>query len=174
VSVPVNRHRIWQLAWTLRSLRPRGGSRSSSGSTTECPVFYQTLFERTILIVVAIKLVVFVVFGFYNRWWRYVSTRDMWGARAGVIVACLIADVTVPRLARSRPAPPALGRRARPAADPRVRGGFAPAGSNAHRAALRPDRRPRQGGRRGRCRRTGRLIIRELQRNRALGYTPIG
>jgi FlaA1/EpsC-like NDP-sugar epimerase len=33
-------------------------------------------------LVVAIKLAVFVAFGFYNRWWRYVSTRDMWGARA--------------------------------------------------------------------------------------------
>ena len=29
------------------------------------------------------------LFGFYNRWWRYVSTRDMWGAARGVTVACL-------------------------------------------------------------------------------------
>ena len=49
----------------------------------------------TVLIVVAIKLLVFVGFGFYNRWWRYVSTRDMWGAARGVTVACAVADLIV-------------------------------------------------------------------------------
>ena len=39
------------------------------------------------MLVVAIKLLVFTAFGFYNRWWRYVSTRDMWGAARGVTVA---------------------------------------------------------------------------------------
>src|SRR6185312_13628362 len=29
----------------------------------------------------------FVLSGFYNRWWRYVSTRDMWGVFRGVTVA---------------------------------------------------------------------------------------
>ena len=73
-----SRHRVWQLfadaalvaaAWYLAfELRFDKG----------VPVFYQTLFERTILIVLGIKLVVFILFGFYNHWWRYVSTRDMW------------------------------------------------------------------------------------------------
>ena len=44
---------------------------------------------------VAIKLLVFTGFGFYNRWWRYVSTRDMWGALRGVTVASLAASLTV-------------------------------------------------------------------------------
>jgi FlaA1/EpsC-like NDP-sugar epimerase len=92
---PVNRHRIWQLAadaglvagaWTLAFYL-----RFDQG----LPPYYQTLLWRTILIVVAIKLAVFVAFGFYNRWWRYVSTRDMWGAARGVAVGCLVADVTV-------------------------------------------------------------------------------
>ena len=47
------------------------------------------------LLVVAIKLVVFTGFGFYNRWWRYVSTRDMWGALRGVTVASLAASLIV-------------------------------------------------------------------------------
>jgi FlaA1/EpsC-like NDP-sugar epimerase len=90
-----SRHRIWQLvadgglvafAWFLAfQLRFDHG----------VPRFYETLFERTILIVVAIKLIVFVVFGFYNHWWRYVSTRDMWRIARGVTVACLVADLTV-------------------------------------------------------------------------------
>ncbi|MDX6543838.1 MAG: hypothetical protein QOK32_1441 [Gaiellaceae bacterium] len=97
--LPINRHRAWQLAadaglvaaaWVLAFyLRFDNG----------LPPYYQTLLWRTILIVVAIKLAVFVAFGFYNRWWRYVSTRDMWGAARGVAVGCLVADVTVYLLA---------------------------------------------------------------------------
>jgi FlaA1/EpsC-like NDP-sugar epimerase len=73
----INRHRIWQvvadggliaLAWWLAfELRFDQG----------VPRYYHTLFVKTILIVVGIKLLVFVLFGFYDRWWRYVSTRDM-------------------------------------------------------------------------------------------------
>ncbi|HYX75666.1 MAG TPA: nucleoside-diphosphate sugar epimerase/dehydratase, partial [Gaiellaceae bacterium] len=41
------------------------------------------------------QLLVFILFGFYDRWWRYVSTRDMWGAARGVTVAALVSSVTV-------------------------------------------------------------------------------
>ena len=44
---------------------------------------------------ILIQVAVFVLFGFYNRWWRYVSTRDMWGAARGVTVACLVSSVVV-------------------------------------------------------------------------------
>jgi FlaA1/EpsC-like NDP-sugar epimerase len=40
-----------------------------------------------VALVVGVSLPVFVAFGFYNRWWRYVSTHDMWGAVRGVVVA---------------------------------------------------------------------------------------
>jgi FlaA1/EpsC-like NDP-sugar epimerase len=93
--IPVNRHRLWQLvadaglvalAWFLAfELRFDHG----------VPVYYDTLFRRTVLIVVGIKLLVFILFGFYDRWWRYVSTRDMWSAARGVTIASLVADVTV-------------------------------------------------------------------------------
>ena len=36
-------------------------------------------------------LPVFIAFGFYNRWWRYVSTQDMWGVLRGVAVAVVAA-----------------------------------------------------------------------------------
>src|SRR5205085_5456865 len=93
--IPVNRHRLWQLvadgglvalAWFLAfELRFDHG----------VPIYYDTLFRRTVLIVVGIKLLVFILFGFYDRWWRYVSTRDMWSAARGVTIASLVADVTV-------------------------------------------------------------------------------
>jgi FlaA1/EpsC-like NDP-sugar epimerase len=59
------------------------------------PVYYDTLLRRTILLVVGIKTAVFLLFGFHRRWWRYVSVHDMWGAARGVVVASLLAYVTV-------------------------------------------------------------------------------
>ena len=84
---PVNRHRLWQvvvdagliaaawiLSWYVRfEHRPR---------------YYDRYLEWDVVaLVVGLTLPVFVAFGFYNRWWRYVSTRDMWGVLRGVIVA---------------------------------------------------------------------------------------
>ena len=95
IPLPITRHRLWQLvvdgglvaaAWYL-AFRLRFDPR--------IPPYYETLFTRTIWIVLLIQLVVFVLFGFYNRWWRYVSTRDMWGAARGVTVACLVSSVVV-------------------------------------------------------------------------------
>jgi hypothetical protein len=95
ISLPVNRHRLWQLvvdaglctaAWYL-AFRLRFDPR--------IPPYYQTLFSKTIWIVILIQVAVFVLFGFYNRWWRYVSTRDMWGAARGVTVACLVSSIVV-------------------------------------------------------------------------------
>jgi FlaA1/EpsC-like NDP-sugar epimerase len=173
--IPVNRHRIWQLVadaglialawWLAFELRFDQG----------VPRYYDTLFRRTILIVVAIKLVVFVLFRFYDRWWRYVSIRDMWSAVRGVTAASLVASLTVyffspvtqvrlPRsvavmdwllllgliagtrlLARSVIERPGTGIVARGKEVLIVGAGDA-----------------------------GQLVIREMQRNRQLGYTPIG
>jgi FlaA1/EpsC-like NDP-sugar epimerase len=173
--IPVNRHRIWQLVadaglialawWLAFELRFDHG----------VPRYYETLFRRTILIVVAIQLVVFVLFRFYDRWWRYVSIRDMWSAARGVTAAALAASLTVyffspvaqvrlPRsvaimdwllllafvagtrlLARSVIERPGIGLVARGKEVLVVGAGDA-----------------------------GQLVIREMQRNRQLGYTPIG
>ena len=72
IRLPINRHRAWQLAadaslvaaawWLAFQLRFDHG----------VPPYYDTLFQKTIWIVLAIKLLVFVLFGFYNRWWSYV------------------------------------------------------------------------------------------------------
>jgi FlaA1/EpsC-like NDP-sugar epimerase len=93
--IPVNRHRVWNivadaaliaLAWWLAFwLRFDHG----------VPGPYHRLMVDTIGLVVVLKLVVFMLFGFYNRWWRYVSTRDMWGAVRGVTAACIVADLVV-------------------------------------------------------------------------------
>jgi FlaA1/EpsC-like NDP-sugar epimerase len=67
----------WWLAWFLRfeDRRPR---------------YYDRYLDwELVLVVVAIALPVFALCGFYNRWWRYVSTRDMWDAARGVALATL-------------------------------------------------------------------------------------
>ena len=87
---PINRHSIWQvavdaalvaaawwLAWNLRFDEAR-------------PVYYDRYLDWSIiLLVVGLKLPVFVFTGFYNRWWRYVSTRDMWTVLRGVALASI-------------------------------------------------------------------------------------
>ena len=90
----LSRHRLWQLLgdaaivlgswWLAFHLR-----------FDHLLVDYKRLLDGTIFLVLGIKLVVFVGFGFYNRWWRYVSIRDMWAVVRGVIVASILADVTV-------------------------------------------------------------------------------
>ena len=89
---PINRHRLpqlvadagivalaWFLAFQLRF-------------DPSIPVYYDRYLDLAIFaLLVAIKLAIFALFGFYNRWWRYVSTRDMWGAFRGVTAASLVA-----------------------------------------------------------------------------------
>ena len=89
---PINRHRLpqliadavivalaWFLAFQLRF-------------DPSIPVYYDRYLSVEVIgLLVAIKLVLFALFGFYNRWWRYVSTRDMWGAARGVTAASLVA-----------------------------------------------------------------------------------
>ena len=88
---PVNRHTLWQVAadavlvlgaWVASwYVRFEGDTR---------PVYYDRYLEWDVVaLVVGITLPVFVAFGFYNRWWRYVSTHDMWGAVRGVVVAAI-------------------------------------------------------------------------------------
>jgi FlaA1/EpsC-like NDP-sugar epimerase len=89
---PINRHRLpqlladavivvvaWFLAFQLR-FDPR------------IPAYYDEYLTWGVLaLLVGLKLTIFALFGFYNRWWRYVSTRDMWGAFRGVTAASLVA-----------------------------------------------------------------------------------
>jgi FlaA1/EpsC-like NDP-sugar epimerase len=175
VRSPVTRHSVWQvgvdallvalawwLAWSLRF--------------EDRPVYYDRYLDWSIVaLVVAIKLPVFVLSGFYNRWWRYVSTRDMWGAFRGVVLASIavflvftLFDVhraAVPRgvwfidlllclafVAGSRLLTRTLIERPLP-------GRLVASGKEAIVVGAGD---------------AGQLVIKEMQRNPALGYTPIG
>ena len=174
--VPLNRHRLWQLladavlitlAWRLTFFL-----RFDQG----VPVFYRELLSwRVFALVVGIKLSVFVVTGFYTRWWRYVSTRDMWGAVRGVTVASALTYLVLyafpPENAARLP-------RGVAAIDFLLLLAFIAGTRLLARSIIE---RPRTGlvahgkevlvvG----AGDAGQLLIREMQRNRQLHYTPIG
>ncbi len=172
---PVSRHSIWQvgvdaslvaaawwLAWSLRF--------------EHRPVYYDRYLDWSIVaLVVAIKLPVFALSGFYNRWWRYVSTRDMWTAFRGVVLASIavflvftlfeIHRVNVPRgvwfidllvcmafVAGSRLLTRTIIERPLP-------GRIVTRGKEAVIVGAGD---------------AGQLVVKEMQRSPALGYTPIG
>jgi len=92
----LNRHRLWQVAvdgvfvafaWFAAFLLRLGWPVNRP---------YDRFIQfRVIALIVVIELAVFILLGFYNRWWRYVSTRDIWAAARGVTIACIIADLVV-------------------------------------------------------------------------------
>jgi FlaA1/EpsC-like NDP-sugar epimerase len=176
IAFPVNRHRLWQFAADALLIAGAWWLTFFLLFDHTVPRYYRHLLSwRVFAVVIVLKLAVFVLFGFYNRWWRYVSTRDMWGAARGVTAACLVTDLMLyafppehtshlPKrivaldfllllafvagtrlLARSLMERPASGIVARGKEVIVVGAGDA-----------------------------GALIVREMQRNRMLAYTPIG
>jgi FlaA1/EpsC-like NDP-sugar epimerase len=94
VTFPISRHRILNLLADAVLIGAAWWLTFWIRFDQSVPPFYQHLLSwQTFAIVIGVKLSVFFLFGFYNRWWRYVSTRDMWGAARGVIVASLLVDL---------------------------------------------------------------------------------
>ncbi len=91
----VNRHRIWQAAIDA-GLIALAWFAAFQLRFEDVPVYYEGYLEaRVFVVVIAVKLAVFALFGFYNHWWRYVSIRDMWAVARGVLVASLVAAVVI-------------------------------------------------------------------------------
>ncbi len=175
-ALPLNRHRLWQFladgcligaAWWLAFFLD---------FSHPLEPFYRYLlsWEFFVLVIVS-KLAVFTLFGFYNRWWRYVSTRDMWGAARGVSAACVIADLLVYAF---KPADTQALPRSIVVLDYLLLLAFV-AGTRLLARSLieRPS-----GGLVARGREVlvvgagdaGQLLVREMRRNRQLAYTPVG
>ncbi len=172
----LSRRRIWQaavdaglitLAWWLSfTLRFDYG----------IPGAYERLLDRTIWMVVPIQLAVLVAFGVYNHWWRYVSIRDIWRLAQAVAVATLVAVLAVYL--------------ANPVSDLRLPRSIAVmdflivlalvAGARLLTRTVMERPTPRAFVARGRevlvvgAGDAGQLILREILRNPALGYSPIG
>src|SRR5687768_8317439 len=88
---PITRHRLPQLTADLAIVVAAWFLAFQLRFDPSIPVYYDRYFDVEVFaLLIGIKLGIFVLFGFYNRWWRYVSTRDMWGAARGVVVASLL------------------------------------------------------------------------------------
>jgi len=171
----VNRHRIWQAAIDA-GLIALAWFAAFQLRFERVPVYYDGYLEtRIFLVVIAVKLAIFVLFGLYNHWWRYVSIRDMWSVARAVVVASLVAAVVLLLW------------------DPFVvrlpRGIFLIDGvlllglvGGARLLARTVIERPGRLGLVARGKEVlvvgagdaGQLILREMLKNPALGYTPIG
>ncbi len=140
------------------------------------PPRYRDLLAQTILVVVGLKVCVFVLSGFYNHWWRYVSIRDMWSIARGVVLASILVFVVIylvdpvdkVRLPRSVFITDLLlllalvtGVRllARTLMERPGRKGLVARGKEVLLVGAGD---------------AGQLILREMQKNPTLGYTPIG
>jgi FlaA1/EpsC-like NDP-sugar epimerase len=174
---PLSPQRIWQVladgilvatAWYLAfQVRFDRGVPSRYDEFLSVEVF---------IAVVAVNLAVFWVFGLYDHWWRYVSIRDMWRAILAVSVASAAAIVVI---FVWNPVP---GWRL-PRGIVAIDWVFALALVTGVRLLVRTVIE-RPGGRsliaRGRealivgAGDAGQLVIREMQKNPKLGYTPIG
>jgi FlaA1/EpsC-like NDP-sugar epimerase len=173
--IPVTRHRLWQLLADAAMIAAAWYLAFQLRFDFEVRPYYQEMLRETIVFVVAIKLAVFVAFGFYQRWWRYVSTRDMWRVLAGVAVASVLAIAAVyffyPVERLRLPRGVAL-------MDPLLLLAFVAGSRLLARTVIE---RPQTGiVARGKevlvvgAGDAAQLMIREMQRNKALNYTPIG
>jgi FlaA1/EpsC-like NDP-sugar epimerase len=95
MTFPINKHRLWQVAVDAALIAAAWYLAFQLRFDNGLPVYYQTLFDRSVAIVIGVQLLTFIAFGFYNRWWRYVSTRDMWGAARGVTVAAILSSLVL-------------------------------------------------------------------------------
>jgi len=175
-SFPVNRHRVWQLVFDAILIAAAWRLTFFLRFDKATPIYYRHLLDPGVIaLVVLISLSTFVVFGFYNRWWRYVSTRDMWGLFRGVTVACALTYLV---LYAFPPESTSRLPRGVAALDYLLLLAFV-AGSRLLARTL--IERPQTGvvahGKEVLIVGAGdaaQLLIREMQRNRNLHYTPIG
>jgi FlaA1/EpsC-like NDP-sugar epimerase len=173
---PITRHRLGQLAADAVLIALAWYLAFQLRFDFEVRPYFETMLWETMGIVVAIKLIVFVAFGFYQRWWRYVSTRDMWRAVIGVTVASATAATAIyfgyPVERLRLPRGVAL-------TDLLLLLAFVAGSRLAARTLLE---RPRAGDLLAHGKEVlvvgagdaAQLVLKELQKTRALGYTPIG
>jgi FlaA1/EpsC-like NDP-sugar epimerase len=174
--VPVTRYRVAQIAADALLIAAAWYLAFQLRFDGDLPRPYQRLFDRTLFVVVVVELVVFVAFGFYNRWWRYVSTRDMWALARGVTVASL---VVLPAVYFWNPVPGFRVPVGVMVVDWIILLGLVTGSRLLARTIVE---RPAPGSIVSHGKEVvvvgagdaGQLVIRELQKNRVLGSTPIG
>jgi FlaA1/EpsC-like NDP-sugar epimerase len=173
----LNRHRLWQLfidaglvavAWYLAFYL-----RFDKGVP---PRYDEFMRADVFLVVVGVSTATFVLFGLYDHWWRYVSIRDMWRAALAVTVA-VVASVIV--IYFWNPVPGWRLPRGIVGIDWLILLGLVTGVRLLARTLMERPGRQRLVAR-GRevivvgAGDAGQLILKEMLKNRKVGYTPIG
>ncbi len=137
---------------------------------------FERLFEATVLLVVLLKIGVFVVARFYTKWWRFTSLRDL---QAIVLASTLGTLLITTLLSFWQPANLPDVPRSVFVADLILTILLVGGARFLVRSVVE---RPPKGELMSRGREVlvvgagdaGNILIREMKRNRALGYTPVG
>ncbi len=173
----LSRHRIWQVAADAVLVAAAWYFAFQVRFDQGVPARYDEFLGLDVfVVVVAVQIAVFVAFGLYEHWWRYVSIRDMWRAILAVTVASIVAVVV---LYLWRPVDGWRVPRGIVAIDWLFVLAFV---TGARLAARTLIERPGRGRFVARGREAlivgagdaGQLVIREMLKTPRLGYTPIG
>jgi FlaA1/EpsC-like NDP-sugar epimerase len=85
----LNRHRLWQVAVDAVLVAVAWYGTYVVGFQIQRNPGWDAYWKQTILIVVAIKIICLAGFGGYNKWWRYLSLRDLNALLRAVAIASI-------------------------------------------------------------------------------------
>jgi FlaA1/EpsC-like NDP-sugar epimerase len=86
----LRRHRLWQIAVDAVLIAGAWYLAFALRFDKGVPPVYDTYWRRTILIVVGVKLGILLLSGWYVKWWRYISLRDVQVLTRSVVLASVV------------------------------------------------------------------------------------
>ncbi len=95
----VSRHRIWQIVTDAALVSIALVGAYALRFDFDIPRVFRHQLIQVIAPIVAVQLVVFLLLGLYNKWWRYAGVRDLvslfWGTLAGVALSMIVGELVV-------------------------------------------------------------------------------
>ena len=139
----------------------------------DTPARYQHLFVRSLIVVVVIKVSIFALARFYQRWWRFTSMRDLQALLAAVALSSLVITTILTQYRFNGPTFVPRGVLAFDAVATLILVGGIRFGVRSifERPGLVPKGREVLICGAGNA---GNSLLREMVSNRALGYSPVG
>jgi FlaA1/EpsC-like NDP-sugar epimerase len=86
----LRRHRLWQIAVDAALIAGAWYLAFVLRFDKGLPPLYDDYWRRTILVVVGVKLGILLLSGWYVKWWRYISLRDVQVLTRSVVLASVV------------------------------------------------------------------------------------
>ena len=86
----LRRHRLWQIAVDAALIAGAWYLAFVLRFDKGVPPLYDDYWRRTILVVVGVKLGILLLSGWYVKWWRYISLRDVQVLTRSVVLASVV------------------------------------------------------------------------------------